>query len=155
MLKQVNNVFKFRLYLLFNLPIGWLVGLKIVSLTDQKCTTSVPFKWLNKNPFKSVYFAVQSMAAELSTAAACMVAVKGHRPSIAVIIVDMTAKFHKKATDKVFFTCEECEKAFETVAIESHDKEAQTVTLKTIGKMSDGTLVSEFDFTWSFKQRTS
>ena len=153
--KQVSSALKFRLYLLFNLPMGWLAGMKIIDLTENHCITSVPFKWINKNPFKSVYFAVQSMAAELSTATACMVAVQGHQPSIALIIVDMKGKFYKKATGKVFFTCLHQGQTYDTVAKASASNKAQTLSLKTLGKMSDGTLVSEFTFTWSFKQRQS
>ena len=153
--KQVTSTIKFRLYLLFNLPIGWLAGMAIIELTEEYCITSVPFKWLNKNPFQSVYFAVQSMAAELSTATACMVAIQGHQPSIAIIIVDMKGQFYKKATGKVFFTCLHQGQAYDTAVRAIASKEAQTLSLKTIGKMSDGTIVSEFVFTWSFKQRQS
>jgi hypothetical protein len=153
--KQVSSAFKFRLYVLFNLPMGWLAGMKIIDLTENHCITSVPFKWINKNPFKSVYFAVQSMAAELSTATACMVAIQGHQPSIALIIVDMKGQFYKKATGKVFFTCLHQGQTYDTVAQALASKKAQTLSLKTVGKMSDGTLVSEFVFTWSFKQRQS
>ena len=153
--KQVSSALKFRLYLLFNLPMGWLAGMKIIDLTENHCITSVPFKWINKNPFKSVYFAVQSMAAELSTATACMVAIQGHQPSIALIIVDMKGHFYKKATGKVFFTCLHQGQTYDTVAQALASKKAQTLSLKTVGKMSDGTLVSEFTFTWSFKQRHS
>ena len=153
--KQVSSAFKFRLYILFNLPMGWLAGMKIIDLTENHCITSVPFKWINKNPFKSVYFAVQSMAAELSTATSCMVAIQGHQPSIALIIVDMKGQFYKKATGKVFFTCLHQGQTYDTVAQALASKKAQTLSLKTVGKMSDGTLVSEFTFTWSFKQRQS
>ncbi len=54
-----------------------------------------------------MYFAVQSMAAELSTAAHCLAAVQGHTPSIALIIVDMRATFYKKATHRLYLqvTC--------------------------------------------------
>ena len=153
--KKLSSTFKFRLYLLFNLPIGWLAGMKIIDLTEKHCITGVPFKWINKNPFKSVYFAVQSMTAELSTATACMIAIQGHQPSIALIIVDMKGKFYKKATGRVFFTCMHQGQAHDAVARAVASKKAQKLSLKTIGKMSDGTVVSEFIFTWSFKQRQS
>ena len=70
---------------------AWIAGLRVRELTLNKCVTSVPFKRLNKNPFRSTYFAVQSMAAELSTAANCLVAVEGQKPSVAFIIVDLKA----------------------------------------------------------------
>ena len=145
----------FSFYLLFNLPMGWIAGLRIREINEQRCITSVPFKWLNKNPFKSTYFAVQSMAAELSTATSCLLAVQGHSPSIAFIIVDLKANFTKKATGRVYFTCEDTSKAFDAVDQCIASKESTQATFKTVGKMKDGTVVSEFEFTWSFKQRSS
>ncbi|MEQ9467239.1 MAG: thioesterase [Ekhidna sp.] len=138
-----------------SLPMGWIAGLRVRELDSGKCTTSVPFKYLTKNPFKSTYFAVQSMAAELSTATPCLLAVTGKKPSIAFIIVDLKATFSKKATDRVYFTCEDGAKAFEAVEKCIQTGESVAATFKTIGKMKDGTIVSEFEFTWSFKQRSS
>tara|TARA_Y100001972_G_C7659581_1_gene332494 strand:- start:29 stop:520 length:492 start_codon:yes stop_codon:yes gene_type:complete len=151
--EQILSGFKFWLYLISSVPMGWIAGMRIRSLDESKCVTSVPFKWLTKNPFKSMYFAVQSMAAELSTAVPCLLAVQGHKPSVAFIIVDMKASFIKKATDRVFFTCEDVPNAFKAVEKCISRQVAQTTTFKTIGKMKDGTVVAEFEFTWSFKQR--
>ena len=152
---QVLTGGKFQLYLLKNLPMGFLAGLRIEHVTENACTTSVPFKWLNKNPFQSMYFAVQSMAAELSTATTCLIATLGQKPSIAFIIVDCKAQFFKKATQKVYFTCEDADQAFEAVEMCKKSDEAVTKTFKTTGKQKDGTVVAEFEFTWSFKRRSS
>ncbi len=151
---RISNSAKFKLFLLTQLPMGLIAGMKLRTIEPDKCVTSVPFKWLNKNPFKSVYFAVQAMAAELSTATPCLLAVRGYKPSVAFIIVDMKAHFFKKATDSVTFTCMEGSKAFDAVEKAITTSEAQIVTFKTVGKMDDGTVVSEFEFTWSFKQRS-
>ncbi|XOV94514.1 MAG: DUF4442 domain-containing protein [Bacteroidota bacterium] len=150
---QVVSTPKFWWYLFTSLPMGMIAGLRVKSLSETECTTSVPFKWLTKNPFKSVYFAVQSMAAELSTAAPCLLAIQGHKPSIAFIIVNMNAQFFKKATDRVYFTCTESKNAFDAVAKCIETKAPQLASFKTTGKMKDGTVVAEFEFTWSFKQR--
>ena len=100
--RQVTSGFKFPLFLIRSLPIGWIAGLRVRKLSSESCTTSVPFKYLTKNPFKSTYFAVQSMAAELSTATPCLLAITGKKPSVAFIIVDLKASFSKKATDRVY-----------------------------------------------------
>ena len=138
-----------------SLPMGFIAGLRVTQLDEQRCITSVPFKSLNKNPFKSTYFAVQAMAAELSTATGCLLAVSGTKPSVAFIIVDMKATFAKKATDKVFFECSNVQNAFIAAEKAISTGNPQIATFHTIGKMSDGTIVSEFEFTWSFKQRKS
>ena len=153
--RRITKGFQFSYYLFFSLPMGWIAGLRVREINEQRCVTSVPFKWLTKNPFKSTYFAVQSMAAELSTATACLLAVQGQSPSVAFIIVDMKANFTKKATDRVYFTCEETGKAFQAVSDCIASGNSTQATFKTVGKMKDGTVVSEFEFTWSFKQRGS
>lgn len=151
---QVTNAWKFGLFLLLKLPMGFISGMRLHVLEENTCVTSVPFNVLTKNPFRSTYFAVQSMAAELSTAAPCMLATAGITPSVAFIIVDLKATFMKKATDRVAFTCSDGLLAFEAVGRALSTGQAQTATFKTVGKMKDGTIVSEFEFTWSFKQRT-
>jgi len=153
--RKVTNPFFMRLYMLSSLPMGLLAGLRVREVTDTQTVVSVPFKYLNKNPFRSIYFAVQSMAAEMSTATACLLAVQGHKPSVAFIIVDLKAHFTKKATGRVYFTCEDNRQAFEAVEKCIETGEAEQATFKTTGKMKDGTVVSEFQFTWSFKQRKS
>lgn len=140
--------------MLKDLPMGLLAGLRIRQIDADSCQTTVPYKWLNKNPFNSTYFAVQSMAAELSTASPCLLAVSGIKPSVAFIIVDMKASFHKKATSRVTYSCQDGRKAFEAVHQAVTSGEAQVATFKTTGTMADGTVVSEFEFTWSFKQRS-
>jgi len=152
---KLTNPFLLMLYMFFKLPMGFLAGLRVREISAKKAVVSVPFKRRNKNPFKSVYFAVQSMAAEMSTALGCMLAVDGHSPSVAFIIVDLKASFSKKAIDRIYFTCEETQKAFGAVAQCIETGEATQATFETVGKMKDGTEVARFEFTWSFKQRSS
>ncbi|MFT6783518.1 MAG: hypothetical protein ACJA1A_003458 [Saprospiraceae bacterium] len=153
--RSILGRWSFLYFLMTKLPMGFFASMRLRHLDDEKCIASIPFNWVTKNPFKSTYFAVQSMAAELSTATPCLLAITGTNPSIAFIIVDLKATFSKKATDTVYFTCEDVKDAFNAVALAQTTGEPQTVTLKTIGKMKNGTVVSEFEFTWSFKSRKS
>ena len=152
---RMLNPLLFRLYTLFNVPAGFIAGMRLRELTPEHATSTVPFKWLNKNPFKSTYFAVQSMAAELSTAALAMLATEGIKPSIALIIVGNEAEYHKKATGKVTFRCVDGALFFDAIEKCIGSNEPAVVRAKTEGRMADGTLVSTFYFTWSFKQRSS
>ena len=151
--KKMLNPLMFRFFTMTKVPAGAIAGMKLKHLDTQVCETTLPFKFLNKNPFKSIYFAVQSMAAELSTAAMALLAITGKDPSVAFIIVDLEAKFFKKATGKVTFRCEDGHDAFDAVDQCIATGEATTSKMKTVGTMADGTVVSEFYFTWSFKQR--
>ena len=58
LLNRINNKFLFKLFSIFKLPLAFLTGLKIEKLKGEKCITSVRLKYLNKNPFRSTYFAV-------------------------------------------------------------------------------------------------
>ncbi|MCR9251044.1 MAG: thioesterase [bacterium] len=152
--KKMLNPFFFWFFLMTQLPAGWIAGLRLRELEGSKCMTSVPFKFLNKNPFKSIYFAVQSMAAELSTAALVLLGIEGIKPSIAFIIVDLESEFVKKANGRTYFTCEDGDKVTEAVERCINTGESVSVKLKTVGRLKDGTVVSTFYFTWSMKQRS-
>ena len=54
-------------WMLFKLPAAWLTGVRISSISDTKCEVKVRFKWINQNPYRSMFWAVQGMAAELTT----------------------------------------------------------------------------------------
>jgi len=128
-------------------------GVKLVHLDEESAVTEVPFRWSNKNPFKSMYFAVQSMAAELSTATPALMALKGLDADIALIIVDLKAEFVKKAQSKVTFTCTDYDKFNKAIASLKQPDDVETVTAKTVGRDIDGNEVATFYFTWSFKRR--
>ena len=65
--KLVQHPFKFNLFLFYKLPAAFFSGVRVKELTEEECVTSVPFKWLTQNPFRSIYFASLAMAAEMST----------------------------------------------------------------------------------------
>jgi hypothetical protein len=141
------------MFKLTRLPLAWIAGLQIPQLDEQKCVCTVPFKYWTKNPFRSVYFAAQSMTAELSTGAIIMVATRVKGKSFSTLVTGTTAVFTKKATGKVYFTCEDTQKALKAVQDSLSSDNPIEVELKTTGRMKDGTVVSEMTFNWSVKAR--
>ena len=152
-IKRITNPFMFRLYLLYKLPLAFVSGMKITELSKSHAVATVQYKWLTQNPFRSTYFAALSMAAEASNGVLALFAVENRNPSVAVIIVDMKAQFIKKATDLTTFTCNEGDKLFEAADLAAQTGESTSATVKTIGTSKDGTVVAEFELTWSFKRR--
>lgn len=63
-------------FIFFKLPSAFWCGVRAKSLDSDQCTVTVKHQWFNQNPFKSMYFAVQAMAAELSTGALVMYQIK-------------------------------------------------------------------------------
>jgi hypothetical protein len=150
---QMLSPWTMRLFMLKGLPLGFIAGLRVRELDAAHCVTSVPYRWLTTNPFRSTYFAAQSMAAELSTGALGMLAVEAAPGKVAMLIVDLQASFGKKATNTAFFTCVDGAKIFEAVRQTCETGAPATATVETVGRMADGTEVSRFAFTWSFKKR--
>ena len=145
------NKFQLHLFLFLKIPISWIAGVRLKEMNDEICVTKVKFGWLNQNPFNSMFWAVQGMAAEFSTGFLCAEKIRKSGKKISMLVVHNQAEFTKKAVGRVTFSCHQG-KELDTVlqkAIETG--EGQTLTMFSEGKDQKGDLVSKFAFTWSFK----
>lgn len=141
----------FRKILLFKLPIAKIAGLKLHYFDDKKSQISVRYGWLNQNPFKSMFWAVQGMAAELSTGTLCISKIQKSGKKISMLVVGLQANFTKKAVGKIIFTNEQGEEIDAVLKKAIETGEGQTLLMKSIGVDEQGDQVSEFIFNWSFK----
>lgn len=153
MLSLAQSSFKFRLYLFSKLPAAFFSGIKIREINTEKCTTSVPYKWLTQNPFRSTYFASLAMAAEMSTGVLALSNVYKRESAVSMLVTKMEASYFKKATGISFFTCGEGLKIANTVNEAISSGEGKTITVKTTGRNKNDELIAEFLFTWSFKAK--
>lgn len=152
-LALANHSFKFRMYLLYKLPAAFFSGIRIREINTEKCTTSVPYKWLTQNPFRSTYFASLAMAAEMSTGVLALSNVYQRKPAVSMLVTKMEANYFKKATSTSFFTCEDGSKIANAVNDAIRSGDGKTVTVKTTGRNKDDEMIAEFLFTWSFKAK--
>jgi hypothetical protein len=151
--KQITNSFKYKFFLLKNLPLGFICGLKIIELDEEKASVTVQFKWVNKNPFKSIYFAVLSMAAELSTGVLGVGMMYKSQPKISMLIVKLNGEFYKKAIGKITFTCNDGDKISQAIEQAINSGEATTIDCVSVGVNATNEVVARFVFTWSFKAK--
>lgn len=151
--KIILHPVKFRFFLLQKLPSALIAGLKVQDLSTMEAVISVKHKWLNQNPFRSMYFAVQSMAAEMSTGLLAFGQLYQRHPAVSMLVVGMEAKFHKKAVGNIFFYCEDGLAIANAVEAATQTGQGQTIQCYSIGKNEAGETVSEFWFTWSFKAK--
>lgn len=150
---DMSTGWKFRLFLLRDLPMGFIAGLRIKEITPEKCTVTIPYKYLNKNPFNSMYFACLTMAAEMSTGALGVAAVFGQKPSVSMLVGGIEGEFMKKAIGLISFTCNDGNLQFEAVERAKTSGQGESVTCLTIGTDEQGDEVARFKFTWSYKAR--
>ena len=151
-LRGLNSWWKFPFFLFFRLPAAFFMGIRIKNVTPYESNVTLPFTWFTKNPFRSVYFAAECAAAELSTGLLAMTALQG-QGRISMLIVNMDATFLKKATSKITFTCEEGDKIIQAVDEAIKTGEGRAVTVTSVGRMKDGVEVAKVDITWSFKKK--
>ncbi|WP_010523503.1 DUF4442 domain-containing protein [Aquimarina agarivorans] len=138
-------------FLFFKLPSAWWCGVRVREITASFCEVTVTHKWINQNPFKSMYFAVQAMAAELSTGALVMKGLKESGAKISMLVAQNKASFSKKATGKITFSCKEDKKISEAIKATIATGEGETFWLESQGVNSEGVVVSDFKFEWTIR----
>ena len=152
-LKKVNNSFLYRLFLITKLPVAWISGLKVNKVTSEKAQISIRYKYFNQNPFKSIYFACQAMAAEMSTGLLAMGYIDSYSQEISMLVLGLSCKFTKKATGKIQFVCEEGVLVKEAIQRAVDTNEGILCEMTSKGYDEQGDCVSSFRVTWSFKAK--
>lgn len=137
--------------MLKKLPAAFFAGLRIQSFNAQTAVVAVRYKWFTQNPFRSMYFAVQSMAAEMSTGLLASGHVYRREPVVSMLVVGLEAKFYKRVTDIVYFTCEDGDAINTVIQSSVTDGAGKTIRCHAVGTNTAGEIVSEFWITWSFK----
>lgn len=152
---RILNPVSYRLFLLSKLPMVWIAGIKLINLSTETCVTAVKYGWINQNPFRSMYFAVMQMAAELSTGALCMAHIYQSDPPVSMLVVKTEGVYHKKAVGKIRFTCNDGDLIATTIKTMLSTAEAQQVRCYSVALNELGENVAEFWITWSLKGRAS
>lgn len=142
---------KINTFLLFKLPSAYFTGVRVNTISENTCVTTVKHRWINQNPFKSMFWAVQGMAAELSTGAMVMAAIKASNQSISMLVAKNKATFSKKARGRIFFNCNDGQLIKTAIERAISSGEGQTCWMKSEGRDSSGDLVSTFEFEWTVK----
>jgi len=146
-----RNGFKFRSLMFFQIPLIWFSGIKVHEFDRNSCSVKLPFNRRTQNPFRSVYFAAQCMAAELSTGLILMAETIETGKKCSMLVTDMKATFIKKADADIYFKCTPNDIITTAIKTSIEKNEPVKFTLKSEGKMKDGTVVANFEFEWSLK----
>ncbi len=142
-------------FLLFKLPSAYLCGVRLRAIDNSKSIVTVRHKWINQNPFNSMYFAVQSMAAELTTGALVMKKISESGEKISMLVTNHNGSFSKKAVGKITFTCTDGRLIDKAIKATIKTGEGQTILMKSEGKNESGELVSSYEFEWSVKLKSN
>ncbi len=146
---------KFVLYFLFRLPSAIWWGFRVKECTHQRAEITLPYNWRSQNPYKSIYFAAQTGAAELSTGILASMAIQDRGCRISMLVRHIECEFVKKANSLTTFTCEDGEAVLETVQRAIDTGEGQSIVMNSTGVQANGEVVSRLKITWSFKVKSA
>ena len=149
----MKSPFQYNLYNFFKLPSVWWCGIRVKSVNEESCLVSVKHRWINQNPFKSMFWAVQGMAAELSTGLLLMNEIARTKKSFSMLVLNNKANFSKKATGRISFNCNQGRQIKDCLNKAISLGTPQTIWLNSSGLDSKGDTVSKFSFEWSLKLR--
>ncbi|MDC6352236.1 DUF4442 domain-containing protein [Zeaxanthinibacter sp. PT1] len=144
---------KINTFLFFKLPAAWWCGVRLQQIDQQRAVTRVRHRWFNQNPFGSMFWAVQGMAAELSTGVLVMQAIEDSKQGISMLVANNKASFSKKAKGRITFSCEDGHLVAPAVARTLESGEGQTFWMRSVGKDESGDIVSTFEFEWTIRAR--
>ena len=139
---------------MLKLPSAYITGVRVKSITNKSCVTSVRHRWINQNPFNSMFWAVQGMAAELSTGALVMALIRESGAKVSMLVANNKATFTKKATGRITFTCNDGLNIQEAIAATLLDGEGQTCWMRAEGVDEAGDVVSVFEFEWTVRKKS-
>ena len=142
---------KINTFLFFKLPSAFWCGVRAKTLDNNQCKVTVKHRWFNQNPFNSMYFAVQAMAAELSTGALVMYQIKKSGKKISMLVANNKGNFTKKATGRITFVCQDGHLIEQAIQQTIATGAGQTFWMKSIGRDEKGDQVSEMEFEWSVR----
>lgn len=145
---------KLNAFLLFKLPSAWLCGVRVKNIDTTSCIASVKHRWINQNPFKSMFWAVQGMAAELTTGALVTGYIRNSSKKISMLVASNNATYTKKAIGRITFVCTDGHLVADAIRKTIETGEGQTVWMKSIGTNQDGIEVSTFNFEWTIKVKS-
>ena len=147
------NFLKYNLFLLRKLPSAYFCGARIRSLDSEQCEIKITLNWFNKNPFKSMFWAAQGMAAELTTGLMITDKIKKSGYDISMLLISNSSNYFKKATGTIIFNCSQGNKIDDMIEKLINLKTPQKIVLSSTGINRQNITVSKFIFEWSLKIR--
>ncbi len=148
--RGLKSRMKFRAFAAMSMPAAWFAGLRMDKLDNESCVTSLPGGWRTQNPFKTMYWAVQGMGAELATGAAPFAMSRSMPEKLRMFVVGTEAKFVKRAKGRITFTCNDVNAAREAIEESMKSGEPVECDFASIGTDASGDIVSEWVFKWNF-----
>lgn len=142
-----------RAFMLAKMPLGMAAGLRVDAVDRTSCTVSLPGGWRTQNPFGSMYWAAQGMAAEMATGVQGYILANAAPVPVRMILSGCEGSFSRMCKGRGSFVFDQG--AAVEAAILQTLSSGETVSCSTdvVGFDPGGVEVSRWTFTWSFRAK--
>ena len=148
------SVKNMNLFLMYKLTSAYFSGVRVKSMNDKEAIATVKHRWINQNPFKSLYWATQGMTSELATGILVMKGIQDSGKNISMLVRHQNGTFTKKAVGRINFICKDVDLVKNTIQRAIDTNEGQTITMTSEGFDEQGDSVSIFEYTWGLKVKS-
>lgn len=135
------------------MPLGLAAGLRVDTIDRTSCTVSLPGGWRTQNPFGSMYWAAQGMAAEMATGLHGYVLTQAAPVPVRMILAGCEGSFSRMCKGRGSFVFDQGDRVIEAIEQTLVTGESLTCPTEVIGYDPGGEEVSRWTFTWSFRAR--
>ncbi len=146
-----------QLYGFFKIPLVFFIRPRVVEVTSKRFVLKVPLRRRNKNHLNSMYFGAMGIGAELSIAAAAVIAITESKQKIDFVFKDFHAHYLKRADGHVHFIFEDVAavKALIQEAVSSPGRlEHKFKGFAVVPERSESEPVMTYELTLSVKNRS-
>ena len=150
---QLRSPWKVAAFTATMMPLGAMAGLRIDHVDRDGCVTSLPGGWRTQNPFKSMFWAAQGMAAEMATGVPALVGVREAPVPVRMILAGCEGQFVRMCKTRARFVFERADLVWEALETTLATGESVECPLPVVGYDAHGEEVSRWRFTWSFRAR--
>lgn len=151
--KQFDSCMKripMRAMFMMKMPMAAVAGLRIDHVSSEQTIVTVPGGWRTQNPFGTMYWAVQGMAAELATGIVPNCLARSMPMKLRMFVVGTEATFGRKAYGRCTFTCTDTHKVMDAIQQSLDTGESVNCDLTAVGTDGEGETISDWVFRWNF-----
>ena len=146
-----------RLWALRNVFLLWLIGPRILEVSDRRCEMVVPLNWrTRRRDIHAMYLGTLCMGADIAGGLIAFQIMSRSQDRLSFVFKDIRGEFFKRAEDDVHFVCEDGERIQDLVrrALSSGERQETTVRVRAMvpSKLGDEPAAA-FELTLSLKRK--
>jgi len=146
-----------RLWSLQNVFLLWLIRLKVLELTPERCVVRVPLNFITRRrDIHAMYLGTLCMGADVASGLIAFQLVRERRQNVSFIFKDIKGEFLKRAEGPVLFTNNDGPLIQDLIkrALETGERQEATVhVVATVPSKLGDEPVAKFELTLSVKKK--